>query len=207
MIKKEQILDNSGKVVSEGAKKFKIWDDDKGYLFQAKEQFVKKFSDTKLSEFVTNKLEYANLHILAENIFRDTNMIAVKSKNIARPADIPDISKLIGLCERRTRQFIDRMMQKGIVAKTIINTEERTETQYYLNPLFFMSNKYLSPFLFMMFREQLKPVLKDWVWKALNEAANLKDLDIKIEKSDIQSEPTESPILNKAKEILKQEDL
>jgi len=201
MIKREQILDNNGKVVSEGAKKFKIWDDEKGYLFQAKEQFVKKFSDTKLSDFVKNKLEYANLHILAENIFRDTNMIAVKTRNIARPADMPDISMLIGLCERRTRQFLDRTMLKGIIAKTIINTEERIETQYYLNPLFFMSNKYLSPFLFMMFREQLKPYLKEWAWQALNEAANLRDIDVKALK--VEPEKVENPLAEKVLEILK----
>lgn len=200
MIKKQQIIDGNGEVVSEGAKQFKIWDDNKGYLFQAKDNFVKSFAEIKLSDFVKNKVDYANLHILAENIFRDTNMIAVKTRNIARPADIAEIGTLIGLCERRTRPFIDKMMQMGIIAKTVINTEERIETQFYLNPLFFMSNKYLSPFLFMMFRKQLKPYLKEWALKALNEAANLKNIEIIKEVKPIE---IESPLMAKVKEILK----
>ena len=170
MIKKHQILDGKNKVVSEGSKQFKIWDDEKGYLFEAKSHFVKSYPGRKLSEFVGNKLDYANLHILAENIFKDTNLIAVKTKNIARPATIEDIGILVGLCGRRTGQFIDRMMQKGIIAKATVNTEERIEMHFYLNPLFFMSSKYLSPQLFMMFREQLRPYLKEWAWKVLNEA-------------------------------------
>jgi hypothetical protein len=195
MIKRQQIIDNKGKVVSDGAKKFRIWDDEKGYLFQSKDYFVKQFLDIKLSEYIKDKNDYANLHILAENIFRDTNMIAVKSRNVARPANVYDISSLIGICERRTREFLDRTMQKGLIAKTIVNTEERIETQYYLSPLFFMSNKYLGPFLFMMFRQQLKPYLKEWAWKALSEAANLKDVDIK-------HETVKSPMLEKANKIL-----
>jgi len=197
MVKKHQILDSKGKVVSEGAKKFKIWDDEKGYLFEAKSQFVKSYPGRKLSEFIENKLDYANLHILAENVFKDTNMVAVKTKNIARPADIADIGELIELCDRRAGQFIDRMMQKGIVAKATVNTEERVETHYYLNPLFFMSSKYLSPQLFMMFREQLRPYLKNWAWAALNEAANLKDIGTE------KTQKVESPLLEKAKDLIK----
>jgi hypothetical protein len=200
MIKKQQIIDSKNKVISEGSRQFKIWDEDKGYLFEAKNHFVKSFSSRKLSEFITNKSDYANLHILAENIFKDTNMIAVKTKNIARPASIEEIGKVIGLCERRAKQFIERMMQKGLIAKSIINTEERIETHYYLNPLFFMSSKYLSPYLFMMFREQLKPYLKGWAWNTLNEAANLKDVDIK---PVTESKPIVSPLIEKAREIIK----
>lgn len=201
MIQKRQILDKNNRVVSEGSRQFKIWDDEKGYLFEAKNQFVKSFPGRKLSEFINNKNDFANLHVLAENIFKDTNMIGVRTKNIARPADIQDIGKLIGLCERRTRQFIDRMMQKGVIAKATVNTEERIEVHYYFNPLFFMSSKYLSPHLFMMFREQLKPYLKGWAWAALNEAANLKDVEIEKPKPNI--EKVEGSLLEKAKELLK----
>lgn len=200
MIQKRQILDKDNKVISEGSRQFKIWDDDKGYLFEAKNQFVKSFPGRKLSEFVSNKSDYANLHILAENIFKDTNMIAVKTKNIARPASIEDIGKLVGLCDRRVKQFIDRMMQQGVIAKAILNVEERVETHYYFNPLFFMSSKYLSPQLFMMFREQLRPYLKEWAWRALNEAMNLKDVEVK--KSPEHSK-TDSTLLERANELLK----
>jgi len=200
MIKKQQILDGKNKVISEGSRKFKIWDEEKGYLFEAKNQFVKSFPGRKLSEFITNKSDYANLHIMAENIFKDTNMIAVKAKNIARPANVEDMGKLAGLCDRRMRQFIDRMMQKGVIAKATVNTEERIETHYYLNPLFFMSSKYLSPHLFMMFREQLRPYLKEWAWKVLNEAANLKDVEIK---KMPELPRVDSPLLEKAKELTK----
>ena len=175
MVIQEKVISDHGEVVSEGAKTFKIFDEERGYLFRAKNFFVKSFSDFKLSEFIINKTDFANLHILAENIYKDTNMIGIKIKNKPIPAGIEDIGKLINLCNRRAQDFIDRMMQKGIIAKVIINSEERVEYQFYLNPLFFMSSKYLSSFLFMLFREQLTPYLKPWVLKELETSENLKE--------------------------------
>jgi hypothetical protein len=176
MIKQSRYISEHGEIISEGARIFKVFDDEKGYLFRAKNFFVRTFSDIKLSEVVKNKTDFANLHILSENIYKDTNMIAVRENGNIRPATVNDIGSLIGLCDRRAKDFVDRMMQKGIIAKLIVNSEERVELQYYLNPLFFMSNKYLSPQLFVLFREQLKPFLKEWAWKALNDAANLKEI-------------------------------
>lgn len=176
MIKQNRYISEQGDIISESSRIFKIWDDEKGYLFRAKNYFVKTFTDIHLSEFVKNKTDFANLHLLAENIYKDTNMIAIKKNGNVYPAGIADIAMLIGLCERRTKSFIERMMQKGIIAKSIVNTKERIEIQYYLNPIFFMSNKYLSPHLFVLFRDQLKPFLKDWAWMALNDAANLKEI-------------------------------
>jgi hypothetical protein len=47
-----------------------------------------------------------------------------------------------------------------------------------------------------MFREQLRPYLKEWAWKVLNEAANLKDVEAK------KPEKVDSPLLEKAKELV-----
>ena len=181
MFIKRTIGDDNGAAVKETVNTFKVWDDEKGYLFRSRNFFVKQFNEFRLSEFVPNKTDYANLHILAENIYKDTNMIATRIKKKVHPADIIDISNILDLRERTAREFIDRMMQKGLIAKAVVNCEERIETHYFLNPLFFMSNKYLSPFLYMLFRNQLEPFLKPWALQMLNEAANLKD---KIQKNN-----------------------
>jgi len=64
------------------------------------------------------------------------------------------------------------MMDLGIIAKAIINTNEQIEVQYYLNPLYFISSKYLSPGLYMLFRKQLDKVLPAWVIQKFNECIN-----------------------------------
>ncbi len=122
---------------------------------------------------MTNKTDYANMHLLAEKIYKDTNMIGVHTRGRSRPADMTDIAVVLGLRERTAREFNDRMMIKGLIAKVTVNVEEHIEVHYYINPLFFMSNKYLSPFLYMLFHNQLDPYLKPWAISALNAAANI----------------------------------
>jgi len=199
MIEQKRYINEHGQVISEGSRTFKVFDDEKGYLFRSKNYFVKSYSDIKLSEFLNNKSDFTNISLLSETIYKDTNMIAVTERNISRPASMEDISKIIGLCDRRAKQFIDRMTQKGVLAKATVNTQETITVQFYISPLFFMSNKYLSPFLFMLFREQLKPYLKPWAWKTLNDAANLKDVGLKIVPAP--AETVENPLKKKVEEM------
>jgi len=175
MLIKTTVIDDKGNNISDSIRKFKIWDNEKGYLFRSKNFFVKQFEGFKLSEFITNKTDYANMHLLAEKVYKDTNMIAVHTRGKSSPADLCDIAYMLKLRERTAREFINRMMVKGLIAKVTVNVEEQTEVQYYLSPLFFMSNKYLSPFLYMLFRKQLDPYLQPWAISALNEAGNLID--------------------------------
>lgn len=201
MLKQSRYISNQGEIVSEGAKTFKVYDEEKGVLFRARNFFVKSFSDCKLSTFIENKTDYANLHILAENIYKDTNMIGVKEMGKARPANIDDIGKLIKLCTRRTKPFLDRMIGAGLIARVEITTKKSKAIHYYMSPLFFMSNRYLSPYLFMIFKDQLTPFLKPWAIKALNDSENLKEIEgsIKVEKA--KKEDVIIPLAEKAKKI------
>jgi len=79
---------------------------------------------------------------------------------------------MIRLCERNTKDFVKRMIDLGIMAKAIVNSNEQIDVQYYLNPLYFLSSKYLSPGLYMLFRKQLDDHLPQWVIKKFNECIN-----------------------------------
>jgi predicted transcriptional regulator len=103
------------------------------------------------------------MHLLAESLYKDTNMIYYKRNKKYYPADIDDIATIIGLNQRNAKDFISRMMQLGIIAKVIVNSQESIQIQYYVNPLYFNTAKYLSPSLYMLFYKQLNKHLPDWV--------------------------------------------
>jgi hypothetical protein len=182
ILKKVSRMDTeTGNVFDESRQIYNVYDKEKGYLFRANAYYVKSFNGIRLSDTIKNKADLANAHILSENIYKDSNMIAYTRNRFVYPADVPQIAAMIDVCERRTKEFLVRMQQLGVVKKFVGNTENRTEVQYYMNPLYYMSNKRLQPFMYMLFREQLNPYLNKSAREWLNEAANLKNFDGKIE--------------------------
>lgn len=150
-----------------------LFDKEKGYLFKNSSYYFKGFKlENKLLNIVTDFNDLGRLLVLAEHTYADTNMIAYYKNKKYYPAGIKEIAEMIRLCERNTKDFLKRMIDLGIIAKAIINTNEQIEVQYYLNPLYFISSKYLSPGLYMLFRKQLDEYLPQWVIKKFNECIN-----------------------------------
>jgi hypothetical protein len=171
----------TGRILNESRQLYNVYDREKGYLFRANAYYVKSFNGIRLSDTIKNKSDLANAHILSENIYKDSNMIAYTRNRFVYPADVPEIAAMIDVCERRTKEFLVRMQQLGVVKKFIGTAGGITEVQYYINPLYYMSNKRIQPFMYMLFRDQLNPYLNKNAREWLNEAANLKNFDGKIE--------------------------
>jgi len=169
LIKKISSIDeNTGELLKTQAYKYQIFDPDKGYLFKSRSHYVKGYQGVRLSDVVTNRTDYASMHLLAESLYKETNMIYSYRNKKYYPADIKDMANITGLSERYTKEFLSRMITAGIIAKVIVNTHETVQIQYHINPLYFNTNKYLSPALYMLFRKQLDEHLPEWVVKLFN---------------------------------------
>lgn len=175
MFKKTYITDDDGVIIGDSNQQFIIFDNQKGYLFRAKNNFVKVFEDIKLSEIIKDKKDFMQCHILAENIYRDTNMIAfrVNARRI-RAADIEDISIILDISYRKAREFLNRMKKLHIIAERVDQIGDTVSSKYYFNPLYFCSKKYLAPDLYFLFQESLDCYLKPWVIAKFHEVGNIK---------------------------------
>lgn len=173
MYKRVTTIDEDGVILNTKDFKYTIFDNEKGYLFKNRSYYFKGFKvDNRLSDKVSDFADIGRLHVLAENTYADTNMIAYYKNKKYYPAGIKEISEMIRLCERNTKDFVKRMINLGIMAKAIVNSNEQIDVQYYLNPLYFLSSKYLSPGLYMLFRKQLDEHLPQWVINKFNECIN-----------------------------------
>lgn len=168
-IRRTTIIDEDGVEIHRKDYKYCIFDNDKGYLFKNKAYYVKGYQDMRLSDAVKNKGDYANMHLLAEHLYKDTNMIAIYRSKKYHPANIRDMCKMLNMCEKRFKQFLDRMIKIGIIARAEIITKDSVQVQYHVNPLYFNTSKYLSPALYMMFRKQIDDHLPEWVIRRFNE--------------------------------------
>jgi len=173
MYKRVTTIDEDGVILNIKDFKYTIFDNEKGYLFKNRSYYFKGFKvDNRLSDKVSDFADIGRLHVLAENTYADTNMIAYYKNKKYYPAGIKEISEMIRLCERNTKDFVKRMIDLGIMAKAIVNSNEQIDIQYYLNPLYFLSSKYLNPGLYMLFRKQLDEHLPQWVINKFNECIN-----------------------------------
>lgn len=175
MYKKTTNINDNGEIINEQLIQVKLWDEDKGLLWQSKNISTKMFDDVKLSEFITNKQEFANIHLLAEKIYKQTNAIMVRvSKTKVRFATIEDMCNIIDLCERNTRIFINKMIKLKILAKRIDKIGERREEKYLMNPLLFFSSKWLSADLYFAFKDSLDNYLTNWQKQMFYEYGTMK---------------------------------
>jgi len=176
MIRKTlNINENTGELINETIKQFKIWDEEKGLLWRSKNYSTKMFQDIHLSDFVDNKQDFANVHLLAEHIYKQTNVIMVRvNKNKVRFATLDDISNILNLHIKNVRKFINNMIGLKIIAKRIDKVGDRKEEKYLLNPLFFFSGKYLSADLYFTFKDMLSEFLTPWQCKLFEEFGNIK---------------------------------
>lgn len=166
---------DTGEELGNKKRKIEIFNEE-GLLFWANKYFVKQFSEISLSEHIGTGEDFRRVHILAEKIYKSTNTISVReSTRKVRPADIEDISKMVKLNIRRTKEFLNRMILKQVIAVRIDKVGDIVSEKYVLNPIFFFSAKRLSPDLYFLFQESLDCYLHPKSRQFFHDMGNIKD--------------------------------
>jgi hypothetical protein len=176
MIQRTTSIDeDTGEILRETSKRFNVFDADKGYLFWANAHQRRSYNKVKLSDAISDTLDFARVHLLAENIYKDTNTIMVRvSSTVVRVADIEDISAMIRLSPKRTKECLYRMLKLHVLAERTDRIGDIVQTKYVLNPIFFNSKKYISSDLYFLFQETLDCYLPTWVIVKFHEIGNIK---------------------------------
>jgi hypothetical protein len=169
-IRESRLIDErTGQVIAQKSGFFETFHPEKGYLFRNNAKYVKFYQEIPLSDVVRNKGDYANMHYLAEHLYKDTNMISVYRNKKHQPASEHDMQGIVKMCDRRFKEFLDRMVGAGVIAKVTVKTENTLTAQYYINPLYFNTSRYLPASLYMLFQKQLDSHLDGWVVRRFHE--------------------------------------
>jgi len=142
---------------------FKNYDDKKqAVLFVHNNHSVQMLQSIKLSSIVRDRNDFARCHIMAENLYKDMNFIAVReTARKTRYADVNDLADILELSKKSTREFISRMKKLHILAECKQEVGGTTLTKFVLNPLFFKTNKWLSTELYFLFQESIDPFITE----------------------------------------------
>lgn len=175
MIKKVEWINDDGEVSNPKYQEFVIFDNTKGYLFRGKNHSRKMYADIRLSEIITDRFDFMRVHLLAENIYKNTNCLSYRiSARKIRMADMEDIANIVDLSPKKAREFVNRMKKLHIIAERVDTVGAMTSTKFVVNPLFFNSNKYIQPDLYFLFQESLDRFLPAWVISKFHEVGNIK---------------------------------
>lgn len=138
-----------------------------GLIWRSNRICIRLNQDLPISKVVKNKSDFWKIHLLIENIYRDTNALMIKfPRKKLRPMYIEDISNIIGLCNAGTKRFLSRMKKVNL----LINIKGI----YHFNPMYVRSSKYISHDLYFTFKPMLSKYLTNWQVKLFEEYGNLK---------------------------------
>jgi len=147
------------------ASKVKYFDEEKGYLFWARKSFSKSFADIDFPDDMSD-LEIGRMARLAKRIWSNTNMLGYRGNGGVRAYSIDMIADILKIKTRQAYRFIEKMIRLGVLARVTINTDQRKETQLYVNPIYFFSSNRIPLSLYLIFHRQLDQYIPKWAQEA-----------------------------------------
>ena len=129
---------------------------------------VKLYNGHELSGRIESRDDYLKTHMLIEHVVRKTNRIGKPNKKGF--ADESDIAQILGIVEKRAREYLARMQKARVLAKIITETGGSVQISYAFNPVFVNSTKYVPLDLYVAFRDDIDEVIPGWMKDKYKEA-------------------------------------
>lgn len=140
----------------------RLWNDKiSGGIINCRNHHKKFYSNRKLSELELSDADLLKTFKLSEYIVKNTNIIGRRKGSSF--GSVRDISLLLGISEKKTREYLSRAIKKNIIAKITVNLSTCSKECYAFNPIFINSCKYVPPVIYKAFQSQMEDILPDWM--------------------------------------------
>lgn len=156
---KTVIINDDGEVISDKEKHCSDILNDDGYRFPYNKAGASLFSDVLFPKEMTDA-EIGKMTRLSKLMIGKTNMLGYRKNRRIMAYTAQEIANIVGMCDRRGINFVSKMVRLRVIQRVNINGDN----QYYINPAYFMAcGQRLSLDLFLLFRNELLPLLPKWV--------------------------------------------
>lgn len=171
LVKKTTYINESGEFTSKEEKVIARYND-KGYLYNNRSDFLKTFLNKPYPEELTWN-DRGRLGRL-EHELKEGQLLAYRGHSGIEPHTVSTIAEIIELNERYTREFLKRAKRAGVIGVAIIDDKK----YYLINPMYKLHGNRVSLTTFIVFQEQLKTELPEWVYNKFMEDYNLSNTNI-----------------------------
>lgn len=146
----------------------------KGFLYKARENYVKRFTDSALPEGLS-WVDQGKLARLQSYIVGSSQLLGERRHGKFVPLTVSDMA-VIFKCKRRSAYYTIEAAKKYRVVKEV---KIGDETWFAYNPLYGLKNKRISLETFIIFQDELSEALPEWVKRNfLEQAKGQPDLPI-----------------------------
>jgi len=164
--KRVQIITNDGEIITEKNMSYTNVMGEDGYRIPYHKSGARTFADISFPKSMSDA-EIGKMTRLANLMIGKTNMLGYRKGRGIEAYTENEIINIVGLQHRQGRQFLRKMYDLRIMRKT--------EVGIYINPKYFMTaGQRLTLDLFLIFREDLKGFLPDWVLSEFIRQASIK---------------------------------
>jgi len=167
-------ISSEGELLSEKRKYIEDTLTDEGYKVPSHKLGAKIFADVQFPDEMTDS-EIGKMARLAKLMVATSNMLGYRSRIGIKPYTGTQLIEIIGLSSKRGKEFIEKMIQLGIMQSQIRKYGDIESEEFYINPAYFFAGKRISLNLYLLFREHLDQILPEWVrsefWNAANNEA------------------------------------
>lgn len=136
--------------------------------------YIKLFFDKGLPDECT-LVDCGKFYKIIKYIVGENQLLGYRSDRL-RPLTVEKMSEMFDCTDRQTRKFLKKMKDSRIIKEVLIN-----DTKWYaVNPLYALKSKYVSLTTFIIFQEELLPVLPQWVINNFMQEARQLEYEVKI---------------------------
>ena len=156
-IKKETIINPETGEFTEKQRYIDSLYSKRGYVLKYNNDYIKLYLDNGLPE-ECSLIDCGKFYRLIRYIIGENQLLGYRSSKI-KPLTVEKMSEIFNCSDRQTRRFLKQMKDLKVIKEVCINDVK----WYAVNPLYALKSKYLSPTTFIIFQDELVPVLPNWV--------------------------------------------
>lgn len=172
-IKRETIINPETGEFTEKQKYIDSLYSKRGYVLKYNNDYIKLFLDNGLPE-ECSLMDCGKFYRLIRYIIGENQLLGYRSSKI-KPLTVEKMSEIFKCSDRQTRRFLKEMRNLKVIKEVCIN-----DTKWYaVNPLYALKSKYLSLTTFIIFQDELTPVLPRWVVNSFMSEAITDKVEIK----------------------------
>jgi hypothetical protein len=164
------IDENTGEVINTKEETFTNSLNEDGYRIPSHKFGARIFSEVQFP----GEMSYGDIGkmtCLAKMMIAKNNMLGYRGRGKIVPYEAEEIGGLVGLSGRRSKEFVWKMINLGVMCREDANDE----TRYFINPAYFIANgQRLSLDMFIRFQKNLIPLLPKWVVNEFLRQVNVK---------------------------------
>lgn len=159
LVRMERVNLETGEVMYTNAKKVDMrFSDRQGYLFKHTENYIKKFMDSALPEELS-WVDQGKLSRLQTYIVGESQLLGKRKNGRFEPLTLEDMAKIFKCKERWVYSTLREAKKHHILKEVTIDGV----LWYAYNPIYGLKDKRISLETYLIFQDELKEVLPDWV--------------------------------------------